>query len=334
MGLPPPPAPWTAALIVFVLTPEGDIATIGGESLTAGQRLRLTARGPSLGAAIRQHMASVLPHGTLTSRLRPLMPRLHPDGHLVMPLWATGRHPDAVAWRSSRTAPTPPGPDALGDLARSLGDDTLVAEAWAEFRRALAADPASHQLMTAGARLRVLALDELNADELFDEWPPIFGLLPERFTIQALQDAVRNAARFEADDVQRSSNFRRRLEEFQQAGVIERAEQVREVQEGVRGRRPQLYRFNPRHWRQWLMERSAASAVDDLRTTARRRALPDQQRLQYAMNLPVASYSDRSIAASETTRLERLEDMVQLLQRELAALRPGGARGRRGEGEE
>ena len=35
MGL--PPQQWSAVLIVFVLTPEGDIATIGGEPLTAGE---------------------------------------------------------------------------------------------------------------------------------------------------------------------------------------------------------------------------------------------------------------------------------------------------------
>lgn len=252
MGM--PPTRLSFALVIFVLAPGGRIATIGGQELTEGHVAPLPGRGAGLADMVRNHMERVLPPDTITSRLRPLMPRLRGDGFVVLPLWATGRLPSAEVWRATlgRIADRPF--DALGRLADQLHDQGLVAEAHSEFRRALASDPVSHQLMSEGGRLRALAMDELDAASARELGiPPVFGLLPDRFTIEHLQLAVTQAARLHEGDIQKSSNFRRRLVEFIDFGVLERTEGV--VPTDAKGRPPQLYRFNRERWMAWLLAR-------------------------------------------------------------------------------
>ena len=249
MGM--PPTRLSFALVIFVLAPGGRIATIGGQE---GHVAPLPGRGAGLADMVRNHMERVLPPDTITSRLRPLMPRLRGDGFVVLPLWATGRLPSAEVWRATlgRIADRPF--DALGRLADQLHDQGLVAEAHSEFRRALASDPVSHQLMSEGGRLRALAMDELDAASARELGiPPVFGLLPDRFTIEHLQLAVTQAARLHEGDIQKSSNFRRRLVEFIDFGVLERTEGV--VPTDAKGRPPQLYRFNRERWMAWLLAR-------------------------------------------------------------------------------
>ena len=252
MGM--PPTRLSFALVIFVLAPGGHIATIGGQELTEGHVAPLPGRGAGLADMVRNHMERVLPPDTITSRLRPLMPRLRGDGVVVLPLWATGRLPSVEVWRATlgRIADRPF--DALGRLADQLHDPSLVTEAHSEFRRALASDPVSHQLMSEGGRLRALAMDELDAASARELGiPPVFGLLPDRFTIEHLQLAVTQAARLHEGDIQKSSNFRRRLVEFIDFGVLERTEGV--VPTDAKGRPPQLYRFNRERWMAWLLAR-------------------------------------------------------------------------------
>jgi hypothetical protein len=249
-----PPTRLSFALVIFVLAPGGHIATIGGQELTEGHVAPLPGRGAGLADMVRNHMERVLPPDTITSRLRPLMPRLRGDGVVVLPLWATGRLPSVEVWRATlgRIADRPF--DALGRLADQLHDPSLVTEAHSEFRRALASDPVSHQLMSEGGRLRALAMDELDAASARELGiPPVFGLLPDRFTIEHLQLAVTQAARLHEGDIQKSSNFRRRLVEFIDFGVLERTEGV--VPTDAKGRPPQLYRFNRERWMAWLLAR-------------------------------------------------------------------------------
>lgn len=252
MGM--PPTRLSFALVIFVLAPGGHIATIGGQELTEGHVAPLPGRGAGLADMVRNHMERVLPPDTITSRLRPLMPRLRGDGFVVLPLWATGRLPSVEVWRATlgRIADRPF--DALGRLADQLHDPGLVTEAHSEFRRALASDPVSHQLMSEGGRLRALAMDELDAASARELGiPPVFGLLPDRFTIEHLQLAVTQAARLHEGDIQKSSNFRRRLVEFIDFGVLERTEGV--MPTDAKGRPPQLYRFNRDRWMEWLLAR-------------------------------------------------------------------------------
>lgn len=252
MGM--PPTRLSFALVIFVLAPGGHIATIGGQELTEGHVAPLPGRGAGLADMVRNHMERVLPPDTITSRLRPLMPRLRGDGVVVLPLWATGRLPSVEVWRATlgRIADRPF--DALGRLADQLHDPSLVTEAHSEFRRALASDPVSHQLMSEGGRLRALAMDELDAASARELGiPPVFGLLPDRFTIEHLQLAVTQAARLHEGDIQKSSNFRRRLVEFIDFGVLERTEGV--VPTDAKGRPPQLFRFNRERWMAWLLAR-------------------------------------------------------------------------------
>jgi hypothetical protein len=249
-----PPTRLSFALVIFVLAPGGHIATIGGQELTEGHVAPLPGRGAGLADMVRNHMERVLPPDTITSRLRPLMPRLRGDGVVVLPLWATGRLPSVEVWRATlgRIADRPF--DALGRLADQLHDPSLVTEAHSEFRRALASDPVSHQLMSEGGRLRALAMDELDAASARELGiPPVFGLLPDRFTIEHLQLAVTQAARLHEGDIQKSSNFRRRLVEFIDFGVLERTEGV--VPTDAKGRPPQLFRFNRERWMAWLLAR-------------------------------------------------------------------------------
>lgn len=323
------------ALVVFVLTPDGKVATIGGRELSEGHIAAVPRRGLNLSAMVKEHMEGLLPPGTITSRIRPLMPRLGRDGVVVLPLWATGRLPEAALWTAALARAEVRPFDALGRLADQLGDHTLVEEAHSEFRRALASDPVSHQLMSEGGRLRALAMDELElVANRHDGIPPVFGLLPERFTIEQLQMAVTQAARLHPGDIQKSSNFRRRLVELTRLGVLERTSGTTASE--TRGRPPQFYRFNQERWIEWLharredsdtglLRRSGSSFYDGpprdsvamMRTPHEHDALPEPMR---AHRMPDRSSAARGEGRSDE-RVERLEDMMRTLMGEIADLR-------------
>lgn len=332
MGM--PPLQISFALVVFVLTPEGKVATIGGQELTDGHVAALPRRGQSIAGVIRESVEQLLPPGTITSRIRPLMPRLRRDGMVVLPLWATGRLPEGehltalVARAEFRPF------DALGRLADQLNDHTLVDEAHSEFRRALASDPVSHQLMSEGGRLRALAMDELDLiRNREDGIPPVFGLLPKRFTIEQLQLAVRQAARLLPEDIQKSSNFRRRLVELTELGVLERTYDTAPTD--ARGRPPQFYRFNSERWIEWLQarrhegglghgRRPASEAMADFMLRRPDSAQAAEGRIAPAFRMEMRSSPERREPrqpAEGDARVERLEEMMRTLMGELADLK-------------
>ena len=326
MGLPLTSPSLAFALIVFVLTPEGEVATIGGDALTEGDTMALPEAGVPLASALRRHMDAALPRGTITSRLRPLMPRVGRAGRIVMPLWATGRMPDRAFFQSHRAGRGPDALDALGRLARTLNDLTLVDEARAEFRRALASDPASHQLLSEQVRRRVLAVDELEVSRLRERGvPPLFGLLPETFTIDELQRALQHAARLDDRDTQRASNFRRRLVEFHDSGVLERASETEPVRErDGRGRRPQYFRFNFERWLAWLSEASLERHGHDHLTVFQRRASNDRwltDELAAEPSGAVQASLGPRVPGGDADRLEALEHMLHHLASEIARLK-------------
>ena len=353
--LPPNPQPsLSVALVIFVLTPEGRVETLGGEELTSGRMAPVRSGGLDLSQIIRREMESVLPVGTVTSRIRPLMPRLRGNGAVTLPLWATGRVPEAVfraggvgELRGLRFG-------ALERLALSLRDDSLVTEARSEFRRALAADPVSHQLMGDATRLRALAVDELARESLSgDEMPPIFGLLPTMFTLDELHMAVNEAAHLRPGEVEKSTNFRRRLVDLVRDHVLtEVGERVGPEQ---RGRPAKLYSFSMDGWRIWLSrqhramdvraesvmsrEMSSYRTVRSMRNAMPESRAPEMDRIAaYSIDPsvvgPVAPGSREpegpvraarkeapSSASDEQSRVDRLESMMRELMRQVASMK-------------
>lgn len=341
MGI--PPLQLSFALVVFVLTPEGRIATIGGQELTQGHVMGPPRRGLTIAGLVKDHMDRILPAGTITSRLRPLMPRLGRDGRVVVPLWATGRLPNDAEWAGLGDRTEPRRHDALERLADQLQDESLIDEAHSEFRRALASDPVSHQLMSESGRLRALAMDELDwTASREDGIPPVFGLLPERFTIEQLQLAVTQAARLHPGDIQKSSNFRRRLVELTELGVLEKTSDTAASE--VRGRPPQMFRFNRARWLAWLETRRGDARPGSARRwelERQRDFLPSMPDAAMAFMRPLRSpgIARRSMMAAPTPprpddRVERLEGMMRAMMNEIADLRKAAPQGRQGEQEQ
>ena len=253
---------------------------------------------------------------------------------VVLPLWATGRLPEGEHLTAlvSRTEFRPF--DALGRLADQLNDHTLIDEAHSEFRRALASDPVSHQLMSEGGRLRALAMDELDLiRNREDGIPPVFGLLPIRFTIEQLQLAVRQAARLLPEDIQKSSNFRRRLVELTELGVLERTYDTAPTD--ARGRPPQFYRFNSQRWIEWLQARRhdggpgvgrrlSAEIVADYAHRSPRGPASQDRGIAPAFRMAMGASPERWETGQGTeghARVERLEEMMRALMGELADLK-------------
>ena len=262
MGFPQPQ--FSVALIVFVLDSDGGTQTVGGNLIGASELISLissgsfaagAATGAEIGDVLRAAMQRQLPGQSLSSRFRPLMPRFHRGNSIVVPFWTAGRMGDAQV-SSHRGGMRF---DALERLAAELHDHALVGEALSEFRRALAADPMANQLIGEGARSRALAMDECDRVETYSEQPPVVALLPERFTIDQLRKALSSVAHVPDREIEKSSNFRRRVAEFLEAGVLVLEGRVAEV-EGS-GRPPQLYMFDDERWAAWLRHKSAGAFV-------------------------------------------------------------------------
>lgn len=325
-----PSSPLSVALIVFVLTPNGRVDTIGGQQLTANRVARVQP-GESTAETIRRQMREALPDGTITSRIRPLMPRNH-NGMVVLPVWATGRLPEGFL-RGAAAPGIQAGALELGvlqlgaleRLAQALGDRSLRSEAHAEFRRALAADPVSHQLLGERARLRALAEDESEREPVEDEIPPIFGLLPTRFSLDELHAAVNQAARLPVGEEERSTNFRRRLTDLTDAGVLR--ETGEKLSADQPGRPAMLYHFDHHGWRRWLERQGGRGSVASFQSFESRvgngsprskRSIPESH-----LELPLRGEAAKPTNAREASdaRVERLESMMQGLMDEIAELR-------------
>ncbi len=251
------------SLIVFVVTPDDEggarVGTIGGEIVSPRGLDGFDPRSQTLSDYVTRAMRWNLPPGTVTSRIRPLMPRLSSPTSVLLPLWTTGRIAD---FDSSEALPSGGRLNALERLAETLRDSTLVTEANSEFRRALAADPLSHQMLGEGARLRALAMDELARESMADELPPIFALLPEVFTIEHLRSAISQVAHRPELEAESSSNFRRRIMEFLKYGVLVEVGDFDVTRQ--KGRPAMRYRFAAHAWRRWLSTRSTEPTMREM----------------------------------------------------------------------
>ncbi len=251
------------SLIVFVVTPDDEggarVGTIGGEIVSPRGLDGFDPRSQTLSDYVTRAMRWNLPPGTVTSRIRPLMPRLSSPTSVLLPLWTTGRIAD---FDSSEALPSGGRLNALERLAETLRDATLVTEANSEFRRALAADPLSHQMLGEGARLRALAMDELARESMADELPPIFALLPEVFTIEHLRSAISQVAHRPELEAESSSNFRRRIMEFLKYGVLVEVGDFDVTRQ--KGRPAMRYRFAAHAWRRWLSTRSTEPTMREM----------------------------------------------------------------------
>jgi len=260
----PRPRNISIALIVFVLTPSGDVDTIAvaptdlddllERSSAAQGSVAVTSSlgGGRLSDQLRDAIRSRLPSVVLPARMRPLTPRILRDGAICIPLWTTGRPVDAGAVGSD---------GGLANLSRAIGDPTLTSEAKTEFRRMLASDPMAHQMVGEATRARALAADEALREPSPDEVPPIFALLPMVFTIDQLRVAASQLVVAAGSEIERPSNFRRRVSEFIESGVVVDCGDA--VGASHRGRPPRLYRFDPAGWQEWLFRRSQPHRSDD-----------------------------------------------------------------------
>jgi predicted ArsR family transcriptional regulator len=86
----------------------------------------------------------------------------------------------------------------------------------------------------------------------------VIALLPETFTLNELQQAIATTLGIHADEMESSSNFRRRLQEFVHRGVLQETSAPRDAATVERaGRPPRHYRFDPVGWQRWLHEHRA-----------------------------------------------------------------------------
>jgi hypothetical protein len=308
MGIPRPLV--SIAPLLFVFAPDGQVETVGGfafdpdEILRRGT-MRFDAADLAHGAGIALDRVLVgeiagrlreLPGLTVTSRLRPLMPRLGRRMQIVLPMWALARIDldgvEGSEWmmRARRH------PDGLGAAARlgdALGDPDLEREAEGEFRRALAGDPMANRLTGEDARMRTLSIDELARAGRHGEAPPVLAMLPRLFTVDELRLAVARITRVPEERVESSSNFRRRVQELLAHGVLHPVGEAargwaksspvvpEEVDAGTRpGRRPTLYEFDETRWRRWLLHRAGGAEEVARREVApmARKILEDETR--------------------------------------------------------
>jgi hypothetical protein len=308
-----------AALVIFLLTPEGDIVTVGGVRIRVQDLMLhagLAGRGerggdrdaieravsdsePEFARVIRRATLAELPEGTNITSIRALIPRMFSLDRVVIPLWATGSVPRHAL--ETLLAHARPNAGALERLSRELRDPSLVAEANRAFRQALAADPMVHQLVGDATRLRALSAEVIERASRPLERPLIASMLPELFTIDQLRFAVSQIAVAAGREVESSSNFRRRLSDLMECGVLVDAGESHEVEQ--RGRPPRLYRFELARWAGWLAQKAVGDLAEDRaelvqRSPRRKRDEPDT-----AKRL-IATKSDLEPSTGERTREE------------------------------
>jgi hypothetical protein len=317
MGL--PTSQLHAALVIFLLTPEGDIVTVGGVRIRVQDLMLhagLAGRGerggdrdaieravsdsePEFARVIRRATLAELPEGTNITSIRALVPRMFSLDRVVIPLWATGSVPRHAL--ETLLAHARPNAGALERLSRELRDPSLVAEANRAFRQALAADPMVHQLVGDATRLRALSAEVIERASRPLERPLIASMLPELFTIDQLRFAVSQIAVAAGREVESSSNFRRRLSDLMECGVLVDAGESHEVEQ--RGRPPRLYRFELARWAGWLAQKAVGDLAEDRaelvqRSPRRKRDEPD------AAKRLIATKSDLEPSTGERTREE------------------------------
>jgi hypothetical protein len=308
-----------AALVVFLLTPEGDIVTVGGVRIRVQDLMLhsgLAGRGerggdrdaieravpdsePEFARVIRRATLAELPEGTSITSIRALVPRMFSLDRVVIPLWATGSVPRHTL--ETLLAHTRPNAGALERLSRELRDPSLVAEANRAFRQALAADPMVHQLVGDATRLRALSAEVIERASRPLERPLIASMLPELFTIDQLRFAVSQIAVAAGREVESSSNFRRRLSDLMEFGVLVDAGESHEIEQ--RGRPPRLYRFELARWAGWLAQKAVGDLAEERAEVAQRSPRRTRDESDAAKRSS-ASKSDLAHSTGERTREE------------------------------
>jgi hypothetical protein len=254
---------------------------------------------PEFARVIRRATLAELPEGTSITSIRALVPRMFSLDRVVIPLWATGSVPRHAL--ETLLAHARPNAGALERLSRELRDPSLVVEANRAFRQALAADPMVHQLVGDATRLRALSAEVIERASRPLERPLIASMLPELFTIDQLRFAVSQIAVAAGREVESSSNFRRRLSDLMECGVLVDAGESHEVEQ--RGRPPRLYRFELARWAGWLAQKAVGDLAEDRaelvqRSPRRKRDEPD------AAKRLIATKSDLEPSTGERTREE------------------------------
>jgi hypothetical protein len=308
-----------AALVIFLLTPEGDIVTVGGVRIRVQDLMLhagLAGRGerggdrdaieravpdsePEFARVIRRATLAELPEGTNITSIRALIPRMFSLDRVVIPLWATGSVPRHAL--ETLLAHARPNAGALERLSRELRDPSLVAEANRAFRQALAADPMVHQLVGDATRLRALSAEVIERASRPLERPLIASMLPELFTIDQLRFAVSQIAVAAGREVESSSNFRRRLSDLMECGVLVDAGESHEVEQ--RGRPPRLYRFELARWAGWLAQKAVGDLAEDRAELVQRSPRRTRDESDAAKRL-IATKSDLEPSTGERTREE------------------------------
>ena len=320
-----PSFPIAIALVLFVMDEHGAVTTVGGDMGRAAGVVPAPQPGCDLNRLVLETASAVLPPRTVSSRFHPLMPRMHRNGCIVLPFWATGRLPVDGRWGR------PLEMHALERLAEELDDPGIVDEANGAFRRALATDLLSHKMVQEPLRVQALAVEEARRLQRDAEIPSIVALLPEEFTIEQLRSAVLESVRLRPDEAESSSNFRRRIEELIELRVLEPAPYRDESKS--KGRPAQLYSFNARAWRIWLARLGGTDAVRAQRSPQRveprdsnpaaewrsgfgSRAAPMRESSREPSRQPSFEESGRFEAGARAPRLNRvdqLESMVRML---------------------
>jgi hypothetical protein len=287
----------------------------------------------------------------VTSRVRPLLPRVNGAGRVLLPLWAMGRPEGRLApsvlddadGEQAHVLRRARDMSALDEIELELGDRSLRAEAESEFRRALAADPLALQMVGEEVRMRTLASDEVSRAVESDARPPVLALLPEHFTIDELRLALASATTRMGEKGESSSNFRRRTHELVAARVLQEVGEFgRAMPRGAgeaserAGRRPRLHRFDPAAWMAWLTRKARQSASvagpDDAkpRSVARRAAMrapmPSlEHRMMSDLHFSAQTAQERVLDTDESLRAE-LAMMLERMQRDSAQVADALAR--------
>lgn len=275
--------------------------------LSADRLDALPGRGDPAGW-IAQVLAPHLGSARLTSRVHPMLPRMTRFGQLGIPVWAIARAP-----RFEETADPHFALDALGG---ELGDGRFAAHVMSTVRAALATEPFAQRIV--GDDLRMLALkeDRLSSDPTGDR-PTVIALLPETFTLNELQQAIAATLGIHPDEMESSSNFRRRLQEFVHRGVLQEAPSPREAAPAERaGRPPRHYRFDPEEWRRWLREHRS-------RGSREASGMPEPTHVSYAPPPPLGAPPNAPPADWADARLSKLEHMMRELEQKLGRERDG-----------
>ena len=345
-----------ATLLVFVLGPAGRVEVVASRPMPAALAGRTAQRfvGGGDSAFVRraeEEFRRQFAGLEVTSRVRPLLPRVNGAGRVLLPLWAMGRPEGRLApsvlddadGEQAHVLRRARDMSALDEIELDLGDRSLRAEAESEFRRALAADPLALQMVGEEVRMRTLASDEVSRAVESDARPPVLALLPEHFTIDELRLALASATTRMGEKGESSSNFRRRTHELVAARVLQEVGEFgRAMPRGAgeaperAGRRPRLHRFDPAAWMAWLTRkaRQSASVVgpDDAkpRSVARRAAMrapmPSlEHRMMSDLHFSAQTAQERVLDTDESLRAE-LAMMLERMQRDSAQVADALAR--------